>query len=163
MAEQSTEPTTQPPPTHAENKFNGAVERTAAVLTSIVAVFLVTLVGVALVGAIVATLQPLLTHDYARAAVGGLDATFLAIILLELVHTTLSRGPITRQVQEFLVVGITGGVRSGLEVAAERSGESQAVALSMAITAGAVLLLVAALWLVRQRLHAEGGDPERGG
>jgi len=35
------------------------------------------------------------------------DTAFLTIILVELLHTVLSRGPIGRQVQEFLVIGIT--------------------------------------------------------
>ena len=85
-----------------------------------------------------------------------LDGTFIIVILLELVHTTLSRGPISTQVQEFLVIGITSAVRTGLETVAARSGDTtRETGIELAITAFASLLLVVALWLVRQRLHAE--------
>ena len=111
---------------------------------------------VALVGTARAALEPLLAHrDFMHAAIEGLDGAFLVIILLELVHTTLSRGPVTRQLQEFLVVGITSSVRSGLEVAAERGGGAQSISINLAINALGVLILVAALWLIRQRLHTE--------
>jgi hypothetical protein len=89
-----------------------------------------------------------------RAVIEGLDDAFLVIILLELLHTVLSRGPVTRRVQEFLVVGITAGIRSGLEISAERGGDSRGIASSLAIDALGVLMLVGALWLVRQGLRA---------
>jgi hypothetical protein len=52
-------------------------------------------------------------------------------------------------------------VRSGLEVAANR-GDARTVGVNLAIDAAAVLLLVAALWLVRQRVPGEDtpGDEE---
>ena len=102
-----------------------------------------------------------------HAALSGLDAAFIVIILLELVHTTLSRGPISTQVQEFLVIGITSAVRNGLETAAGRgNGTPRETAIDLAITSAAALLLVVSLWLVRQRLSAEQisgrGRPESG-
>ena len=83
----------------------------------------------------------------------------LAIILLELLHTTLTRSSIIRQLQEFLVIGITAGVRYSLEVAASGGGSNpRDVVIDLTINAGAVLILVAALWLVRQQLLAERQD-----
>jgi phosphate starvation-inducible membrane PsiE len=153
----ATEPTIQPPPTKVERHLNRVLERTASVLTSLVAMLLILFVAIALVGTVSAAAEPLVhEHDFMRAAIDGLDGAFLVVILLELVHTTLSRGPVSRQVQEFLVVGITSAVRSGLEVAANRGGgPAQPTAVSLAINASGVLILVAAFWLIRQRLHAE--------
>lgn len=155
-AENTFEPMIHPPPTKAERRLNRILERLASVLTSVVAFLLILFVVVALVGTVRAASEPLLhEHDFTRSAIEGLDGAFLVVILLELVHTTLSRGPIARQVQEFLVVGITSAVRSGLEVAASRGGGAHSIAVSLAINACAVLILVAALWLVRQRLLDE--------
>jgi hypothetical protein len=156
-AAEQEEPSIQAKPSYVETRLNRGLERIASVLTSGVAVLLVGYVVVALVGVVVAGLEPLLRDgNLTEAAVHGVDASFLAIILLELVHTTVSRGAITRQVQEFLVIGITAGVRSGLEVAASaREHAAREVAVNLAINSFAVLLLVVALCAVRWRLHAE--------
>lgn len=160
QAAQTSEPTIQPPPTTVERRLNRGLERTASLMASLVALLLILLVVVALIGTARAAVEPLLArHDFMHAAIDGLDGAFLVIILLELVHTTLSRGPVTRQLQEFLVVGITSSVRSGLEVAAERGGGAQSVAINLAINAFGVLILVTALWLIRQRFHVERRIP----
>jgi hypothetical protein len=97
-------------------------------------------------------------RDLVHSAVSGLDAAFVAIILLELVHTTLSRSPLSGQVQEFLVIGITSAVRHGLETAADRGTQNaRDTAIDLCITSMAALLLVAALWLVRAWLSTEHG------
>jgi phosphate starvation-inducible membrane PsiE len=72
------------------------------------------------------------------------------IILLELLHTILSHGPISQQVQEFLAIGITAAVRHGLGLAASNTDQN-ALVIDLAVNSGGVLLLVSALWLVRQR------------
>ena len=145
------------PPSRMEHRFNGTLERAASVLTSVVALLLIVFVGVALVGVVVAASRPIVEkHDFLDAAVQGIVGAFLAIILLELAHTTLTRGPVTRQLQEFLVVGITASVRAGLEVAAEaRTREARDVVTSLAINSVGVLLLVCALWLIRRQFHVE--------
>jgi phosphate starvation-inducible membrane PsiE len=162
------EPRIQPAPLGPEKRFNDALERMASVLTSVVATLLMIFVVVAIVGVVMDAWHSLFRdHDPMHAALSGLDAAFIVIILLELVHTTLSRGPISTQVQEFLVIGITSAVRNGLETAAGRgSSPARETAIDLAITSVAALLLVISLWLVRQRLNAEHttsrGRPERG-
>jgi predicted PurR-regulated permease PerM len=155
------EPSIQAPPTHLESRFNDSLARVANILTSIVAVLLIVFVVIALLGVVIEGVKPIVEHrNFTQAAVQGVNSAFLAIILLELVHTTVSRGPMTRQLQEFLVIGVTVGVRSGLEVAAG-AGDHNArdVAINLAINALGVLILVAALVLLRRRLHMEGGHP----
>jgi len=71
-------------------------------------------------------------------------------------------------VQEFLVIGITSVMRYSLEITASngRSGHgAQAAAqsahdvvINLTINAGGVLLLVAALWLVRRDTGRSGGE-----
>jgi hypothetical protein len=125
-------------------------------MTTVVAGLLMVCVAIALVGVGVEAWHPLRDGDFVGAAVAGLDAAFVVIILLELVHTTLSRGPISSQIQEFLVIGITSAIRSGIETAARRGGGSpRDTAVVIAITSLAALLLVAALALLRQRLSVE--------
>jgi len=153
------EPTIQAPPTHRESRFNETLAHVANILTSAVALLLIVFVGVALVGVVTEGVKPLLDGGrYTDAAVQGVNSAFLAIILLELVHTTVSRGPMTRQLQEFLVIGVTVGVRSGLEIAAG-AGEHDPrdVAIDLAVNALGVLILVAALCLLRRRLFIEAG------
>jgi phosphate starvation-inducible membrane PsiE len=146
----------QPPASHPEERFNRLLERATSVLTSVVALVLLVFVVLALAGVAVAAIQPLLgAHDFTHAAIDGLDGTFLVIILLELVNTTLSRGPIARQLQEFLVIGITSGVRAGLEVVAQRGAEMRTVAISLALNASAVLILAIAFCLIRRRLRTD--------
>jgi phosphate starvation-inducible membrane PsiE len=141
-----------------EDRLSRAVERAAGVLTSLIALLLLGFVLVALIGVVGAVWRPLFYgHDYVEAALDGLDGAFLAIILLELVHTTLSRGAITRQLQQFIAIGITAAVRSGLEVAARAgAGNLREFITSVVLNSVGVLVLVAAWWLVRQRMHADG-------
>ncbi len=150
------EPRIQPPPTGTERRVNESIERAASVMTTVVAVLLMLCVAVALVGVVADAWHPLREHDFVGAAVAGLDAAFVVVILLELVHTTLSRGPISSQIQEFLVIGITSAIRSGIETAARRGGGGpRDTAVVIAITSFAALLLVVALSLLRQRLSVE--------
>jgi PPOX class probable F420-dependent enzyme len=152
---QAREPTLRPLASGCERQLNRTLERLASVLTSVVGLLLIVLVAVALVAMVRSTVEPLIhRRDFSHAAIDGLDAAFLVVILLELVHTTLSRGPVTRQIQEFLVVGVTSAVRSGLELAAER-GTGPSVSVSLAVNSFAVLVLVGAFWLVRQSLLSE--------
>jgi len=84
-------------------------------------------------------------------------------------------------VQEFLVIGITSAVRHGLTVAANVNGRTGAgartsglaasggsardVGVNLAVNAAGVLILVAALWLVRQHADAAAdahGEPPIG-
>jgi phosphate starvation-inducible membrane PsiE len=155
----------QPPPSRFEHRCNIALERTASVLTSVVAFLLIVFVVIALVGVVVAAAKPILERrDFLDSAVQGIVGAFLAIILLELVHTTVTRGPVTRQLQEFIIVGITASVRSGLEVAAEaRMRDPREVVTSLAINAVGVLVLVCALWLVRRQFqvgHPRGAEAQ---
>jgi hypothetical protein len=151
------EPRGPPAPTRLEHEVNETLERAASVLTSVVAALLILFVGVALVGVVIAAVKPIVErHDLLDAAVNGIVGAFLAIILLELAHTTLTRGPVTRQLQEFLVVGITASVRAGLEVAAEaRTRAPREVVTSLAINSIGVFMLVCALWLIRRQFHVE--------
>jgi hypothetical protein len=157
------------------------------VLIYMVALLLVGFAVLALVNTVVLVEAPLLgpAHDYGLAISHGIDAAFLTVILLELLHTVLSRGPISRQLQEFLVIGITSAVRHSLEIAAGTVGtrtetrticnsvraalhrtqqschsatltlpgsSSRGIVIDLAINALGVLILVAALWLVRQQM-----------
>lgn len=152
------EPQLQPSPSGAEKRLNGVIERSASILTSVVAALLMLFVILAVGGLVMDAWQSLVhEHNAMKAAVAGMNSAFVVIILLELVHTTLSRGPISSQVQEFLLIGITSAVRTGLEAAAagRSDGSPREVAIQLAITAFSALLLVVALWLVRQRLNAE--------
>ncbi|MDB4953882.1 MAG: hypothetical protein JWO36_1451 [Myxococcales bacterium] len=144
-------------PSRVERRVNNVLERTASVLTSVVGVFLVLFVGVALFGVIEQIWEPLVRqHDFTRAALRGVDAAFVAIILLELVHTTVSQGPLTRQLQHFLVIGVTAGVRRGLDIAAGvREATPREIIIDLVLNSVAVLVLVLAWVLVRHRLHTE--------
>ncbi len=151
------EPRLHPAPSPLERRLIEVLERAAGILTSVVALLLIVFVAVALVGVVIAAGGPILEkRDYLDAAVKGIVGSFLAIILLELAHTTLTRGPVTRQLQEFLIVGITASVRAGLEVAAEaRTRDARDVVTSLAINSIGVFLLVCALWLIRRQLEHE--------
>jgi hypothetical protein len=148
------EPTLRPTPTPPERDLTWVLERTESLLTSLVGLILSLFVLMALAAVVVEVKDPLLSGDLTAATLRGVDATFLAIILLELLHTTLSRGPISQQLQEFLVIGITAIIRHSLEVAAAR-GEPREVVVNLTISAAGVALLVAALWLVRHQLRAD--------
>lgn len=159
----SEDPSIHAPPTLFETRLNRKLGRIANMLTSAVAVLLIGFVVFALIGVVVDGVGTLLEkRDFTGSAVNGVNAAFLAIILLELVHTTVTRGPMTRQLQEFLVIGVTVAVRSGLEVAAgAREHSAREVAINLVLNAAAVLVLVTALCLVRWRLHREHGDADR--
>jgi hypothetical protein len=171
----------EPPVFHMLDRGLAGIE---LLLRYAVAVFLIGLAAISLVNAVVLAWPPLTAqHDYTKAISLGFDTVFLTVILLEVLHTVLNRGALVRQVQEFLVIGITSGVRHGLEIAASVGTTHEetrtvcndvAVALhhvqrvcrqtsvtlpntgseetvkELAINAGAVLLLVVALWFVRQ-------------
>jgi hypothetical protein len=111
--------------------------------------------AVAIVGVVRATVEPLEHRDFMRAAIEGLDGAFLVVILLELVNTTLTRGPVVQKVREFLVVGITSAVRTGLEVSAARGSDPHSVATNLVFDALSVLVLVVALRIIRERPDAE--------
>ncbi len=154
-SEPSPEPSLRAEPSAPEERVIEGFARAESLLTSVVALLLIGFVVVALVAVIAEVKDPLLVnHDFTAATIKGINATFLAIILLELLHTTISRGPISLQLQEFVVIGITVTVRHGLEVAAA-GGEPRDVVLNLAINAVATLFLVGAYWLVRQQLRAD--------
>jgi hypothetical protein len=141
-------------PATLERRFTGLLGRAESLLIAIVSLFLVILVVVALVAVLLEVREPLQQHDLTTATLEGVNGTFLAVILLELLHTTLSRGPLSRQLQEFLIIGVTAGVRHGLELAAGgRQENPRDVVISLAINAVGVLLLVVSLWPVRGPLH----------
>ncbi len=150
----------------------GVVEQ---LLVSVVALLLVGFAALGLLNTVALVKDTLVGGgDYAVVIAEGIDAAFLTIILLELLHTVLSRGALGQQVQEFLVIGITSAVRHGLTVAANVNGGTGAgartsglaasggsardVGVNLAVNAAGVLILVAALWLVRQ--HAGAADAE---
>jgi len=162
----------------------GVVER---LLVSVVALLLVGFAALGLLNTVALVKDTLVGGgDYAVVIAEGIDAAFLTIILLELLHTVLSRGSLAQQVQEFLVIGITSAVRHGLTVAANVNGGTGAgtgagagtrasglatsgaaardVGVNLAVNAAGVLILVAALWLVRQHIGGaadarEGDEP----
>jgi len=149
----------------------GIVEQ---LLVSVVALLLVGFAALGLLNTVALVKDTLVGGgDYAVVIAEGIDAAFLTIILLELLHTVLSRGALGQQVQEFLVIGITSAVRHGLTVAANVNGGTGAgartsglaasggstrdVGVNLAVNATGVLILVAALWLVRQHADATAG------
>lgn len=160
----------------------GVVER---LLVSVVALLLVGFAALGLLNTVALVKDTLVGGgDYAVVIAEGIDAAFLTIILLELLHTVLSRGSLAQQVQEFLVIGITSAVRHGLTVAANVNGgtgvgagagtrasglatsgaAARDVGVNLAVNAAGVLILVAALWLVRQHIGGaadarEGDEP----
>ncbi len=104
------------------------------------------------------------------AVAAGTDSIFLTVILLELLHTVISRGPLLEQTQEFIVIGITSVIRHGLSLVATAGIATAAVSgahggappnardivIDLAINSASVLLLVVALWLIRR--HASSGS-----
>ena len=167
--QQRHEPKVRAQPSGWERRLFAGYERAESLIMSIVALVLIALAVIALVDTVVQIATPLLARerDYTKAVTRGIDAAFLVIILTELLHTTLSRGPISEQLQEFLVIGITAAVRHSLELAAGK-GNSREVVLDLTINAVGAVVLVSGLWLVRQQLRADarvargnGGDHER--
>ena len=147
----------QASPARLEERLDFVVERGARYLTSVVGLFLVGFVIIALAGAVVPVWRALVEeHNDLEAVLDGLDMAFLAIILLELVETTRSQGPMTRRIREFIAIGITAGVRSGLEIAARsRDGSPRDLIIAVVLNSVGVMVLAAAWWLVRQHHHAE--------
>ncbi|GAC1575771.1 MAG: hypothetical protein NVS3B7_08380 [Candidatus Elarobacter sp.] len=133
-------------------------------LEYVVAAFLGAFAVMALVTAVLEFRGSLLeTDDFTLALTRALDAVLLTIILLELLRTVLSRSPLGRRMQEFLIIGVFSAVRYSLEVIAGTRGPSshlvanqdpRTIVTALAINAFGILLLAVALWLVRQRSHA---------
>ena len=140
----------------AEQRLYRLFEQAETILTASVAIVLIALAALALLDTFVRVIGPLLNeqHNAVRAVTDGIDAAFLVIILLELLHTILSHGPISQQLQEFLAIGITAAVRHGLGLAASTT-DQHGLVIDLAINSSGVLLLVLALWLVRQRAAGE--------
>lgn len=155
MATEKNEPSLRPEPTRTESRLGDLFARVESLLISVVAFFLIAFVIIALLAVVKEVRGPLLDYDFGAAAIKGTDATFLAIILLELLHTTLSRGPISQQLQEFLVIGVTATVRHGLDIAASRDSGARDSVINLAINAAGALVLVLALWLVRHQVRAD--------
>jgi hypothetical protein len=155
------------PQARAEVWLDRVLERSARVLGVLVSVLLIVFVAIVLIGVARDLLGPVLHEQkLTDAALRGLDDAFLAIILLEVVHTTLSRGPLASKVLAFLAIGITAGVRTGLEVAAVAPESApRDVVIDLAIVALGVVLLAVAYVLVRHRLYVErssnGASPGR--
>lgn len=151
-------------------------------LIAAVAIALVVLSVMALWDTITLVRDELGRHDLTRAITVGVDTVFLTVILLELLHTVIGQEPLARQAPDFIVIGITSGIRHGLGLVATSTGSekvtrvikghaytlsipggsSRDVVINLLINSGSVLLLVAALWLVRHSFSSyqdrEGGE-----
>lgn len=147
-------------------------------LIAAVGIALVVLSVMALWDTVVLVHNELQANDITLAITVGVDTVFLTIILLELLHTVMSRGPLARQAPDFIIIGITSAIRHGLGLVASSTGSSETVVrriaghnytivgpgssnprdlvISLAINSLSVLLLVGALWLVRHRFGDEG-------
>ncbi len=91
-----------------------------------VALFLVGFAVLSLVNVIAITWGPIFVeHDYTKAIANGFDAAFMTVILLEVLHTVLSRAALSTLVIEFLVIAITSAVRHSLEIAAASGSEHE--------------------------------------
>lgn len=142
--------------------FHLLFSKIETLLIFVVGLFIVGFVLIALLGVITEIREPLLiTHNFTEAALKGIDVAFLAIILLELLHTIRSQSSLSKQLQEFLIIGITSAVRHGLELAATSSTgvNPQSVVINLAINALAVFVLVGALW-VAEKTAKEGRRSE---
>jgi len=155
-----------------EHRLLDALERAESFLLLFVALVLIALAAVTLVNTVVSFSTSYFgheTHDFLGLVNSGIDELFQVIILAELLHTTLSRGSVSTQLQEFLVVGITVVVRHGLELASQggvtvkgaKPIEPTQLVIDLVINAFAALILIGGLWLVQQfvrsdlRAHAE--------
>jgi hypothetical protein len=97
------------------------------VLIVTVAIFLIGFAILSLVNVVSLTWTPIFVqHDYSTAIASGFDAAFMTVILLEVLHTVLSRAAQSVLVIEFLVIAITSAVRHSLEIAAMAGGEHNA-------------------------------------
>src|SRR5579871_3496384 len=98
--EEQNEPVAHSAPTIDES-ISGLFEFIERVLIYVVGLFLIGFAILALVDTVVLVKDPIFVeHDYTTAITHGIDAAFLTVILLELLHTVLSRGPLSRQLQE---------------------------------------------------------------
>ncbi len=160
------------PPGKLEHRLFEVLERAESFLLLFVALVLIALAAVTLVNTVVSFSSAYFgheAHDFLGLVNGGIDELFQVIILAELLHTTLSRGSVSTQLQEFLVVGITVVVRHGLELASQggvtvkgtKPLEATQLVIDLVINASAALILIGGLWLVQQfvrsdlRAHAE--------
>lgn len=145
-----------------EQTMNRVFEVIQRVLIGAVAIALVILSVLALWDTVVSVHDQLARNHLTLGIATGVDTAFLTVILLELLHTVTSRGPVAEQVQEFIVIGITSAVRHGLSLAAAASGSGAAsvgsvgtserdTVINLGINSLSVLVMVAALWLVRHR------------
>lgn len=150
------------PRTDRVQRFFGAMQR---ILEYVVAAFLAGFAALSLVTAVLEFHGSLgETGDFTLAVTQALDAVLLTIILIELMRTILSRSPMARRLQEFLIIGVFSAVRYSLEIVAgarvavpggrlhvDTHADAQTVVSALAINAAGILLLTAALWLVRQQ------------
>lgn len=151
-------------------------------LIAAVAIALVVLSLMALWDTVILVRDEITRHDLTRAITVGVDTVFLTVILLELLHTVIGQEPLARQAPDFIVIGITSGIRHGLSLVATSTGtervtrvikghtytlsvpggSSRDLVVNLLINSGSVLLLVAALWLVRHSFSSyqdrEGGE-----
>jgi len=170
---QGHEPATTRPVSTFDVRIGRALERVERALIYVVALFLIAFAVLALVDTVAQVNSfIILRKDYTGGIAAGIDSAFLTIILLELLHTVLSRGSISQQLQEFLVIGITSGVRRSLEIGVGSSpvtekksvtpASSRDVVIDLGINAAGVLVLVVALWLVRQQSGKGHGNDAPG-
>jgi hypothetical protein len=100
----------------------GLFEQAEQLLILLVGLFLIGFAALSLFNTLVLIKDPIFVdHDYTEAISMGFDSAFLTIILLEVLHTVLTRSSLALQIREFLVIGITSAVRHSLEVAASSS------------------------------------------
>jgi hypothetical protein len=152
------------------------------VLIAGVAIALVVLSVMSLWDTVVVVRDELAVHDITKAITSGIDTAFLTVILLELLHTVIGRQSLARQAPEFIVIGITSGIRHGLGLVATGgvandvitrhigghtftltvpgSGSTLPLVESLAINSGSVFLLVVALWLVRNSFGSAADEED---
>lgn len=174
------------PPSDLPARIDGRLGAGFAILHRIliaaVALVLVVLAAMALWNTATTVETNLARHELSSAVTQGVDAVFLTIILLELLHTVITREPLAQQAEDFIVIGLTSAIRYGLGVVATASGSDSSpgatthhlahipvssaadprdTVINLAINSASVLLLVAALWLVRHQfgpLHVASID-----
>jgi hypothetical protein len=137
-------------------RMDDRMERVFAVIHRLlivgVAFALVGLSVIALYDAVRLVGDQLVKDNVTQAISVGVDKIFLTVILLELLHTVISRAPLAQQASDFIIIGITSGIRNGLGlVASGIVGNDRELVISLAINSFSVFLLVCALWLVRHQ------------
>lgn len=149
-----------------EHRLLEILERAESFLLLFVALVLIALAAVTLVNTVLTFSSMMLSHEtnnFLPLVNNGIDELFQVIILAELLHTTLSRGSVSTQLQEFLVVGITVVVRHGLELASQGGVTGKGVkpidptqlVIDLVINAAAALILIGGLWLVQQFVRSD--------